>query len=199
MIYYSKARLPEQYELCLDHTFCKCNFFVRVTDLLICHLLDGITCALAEILLNQLMLTRSMPKPMALNCINRDIAYCCTHTHQPATVATCQVGLFQHLEKFSQEEGWHTGGGEEKAGLTCPPDSAPAPAEVLAGVCWRGEEEEWRGEREEEGEWSWPAADLAAALPQVGNPKLSLLLTYTPSRCSVGKLCPGECIGIWEM
>ena len=83
-----------------------------------------------------------MPKSMALNCIHRDIAY------------GCQVGLFQHLEKFSQEEGWHTGGGEEKAGLTCPPDSAPAPAEVLAGVCWRGEEEEWRGEREEEGEWS---------------------------------------------
>ena len=29
-----------------------------------------------------------------------------------------------------------------KAGLTCPPDSAPAPAEVLARVRRRGEEEE---------------------------------------------------------
>ena len=34
---------------------------------------------------------------------------------------------------------------EEKPGLTCPPDSAPAPAEVLAGVRWRGEEEEEEG------------------------------------------------------
>ena len=132
MIYCSKARLPEQYELCLDHTFCKCNFFVRVADLLICHLLDGITCALAEILLNLLMLTQSMPKPMALNCINRDIAYCCTHTSQ-RLLPHAKLDCFSILKSFHKRRVGTQEGVRRRPG-------SPAHLTRLLPLqkCWRG-------------------------------------------------------------
>ena len=71
-----------------------------------------------------------------------------------------------------------THGERRRQGLTCPPDSAPAPAEVLPRGPSEVEEEEEEeegvgGKEEEEGELSWPAANLAAALPQVGNSLLS--------------------------
>ena len=74
---------------------------------------------------------------------------------------------------------------EEKPGLTCPPDSAPAPAEVLAGVRWRGEEEEEEGKERRrvsgsDRQQSWQQHFLRWAILN------SLLLTYTSFKVQRG-------------
>ena len=90
------------------------------------------------------------------------------------------LGSFNTLKNHvSQEDVWGV-----KAGLTCPPDSAPAPAEVLARVRRRGEEEE--KERRGSGadrQQTWQQHFLRWAILN----SLSYLLTPA-SKCSVGKL-----------
>ena len=93
----------------------------------------------------------------------------------------CHIGSWKVLH--ARRRVWTQ---EEKAGLTCPPDSAPAPAEVLAGVCWRGEEEEEGKERRRvsgaDRQQTWQQHFLRWAI------LYSLSYLLTPSKCSVGKL-----------
>ena len=112
------------------------------------------------------------------------IAYRCTPTshfcHMPSWTVSASSEVFTRGE-LTQRRVWGGGWAHLPTWLgSCPCRSAGRG--LLEGGGGGG------GEREEEGEWSWPAADLAAALPQVGNPLLSLSYLLTPSKCSVGKL-----------
>ena len=126
-----------------------------------------------------------MPKSKELNCIHFDWL-------SPASYYCHVPRCFSILKVLSHEEGWrgleHT---RRRLGSPAPPDSAPAPAEVLAGVRWRGEEEEEEGKERRrvsgsDRQQSWQQHFLRWAILN----SLSYLLTPA-SKCSVGEL------GVW--
>ena len=117
----------------------------------------------------------------------------------------CQPSTIANVPHLDLEKFFTQGGGFEHKRRRL---GSPAHLTRLLPLqkCWRGSvgggRRRRRGEREEEGEWIWPAADLAAALPQVGNPKLSLLLTYTSFKVQRGEIrsmLPVAILGIWDM
>ena len=121
---------------------------------------------------------------------------------QPATIAMCLVvsasWKFFHMRRVGGD--WNTRG---EAWAHLPTWLGSCPCRSAGGGPLEGGGGGGGGEREEEGEWIWPAAVLAAALPQVGNPKLSLLLTYTSFKVQRGGIrslmLPVAILGTWDM